>query len=131
MSFDWETYLSLAGDLSKNAGAAPMRESRLRTSISRSYYAAFKTAHNHLRDKENDRNLRSHSPASIHKYVRQCYVDGTIMEKKQIGYKLQGLKTERGNADYEDDYQDLDGQVVYCLRLASEVIKLVKALPTP
>ena len=52
MSFDWSEYLNLAKELANQAIAPANQEAKLRTAISRSYYAAFINARNYLRDKE-------------------------------------------------------------------------------
>ena len=52
MSFNWSEYLGLAQQLAGKAQISATRESRLRSAISRAYYAAFILARNYLRDEE-------------------------------------------------------------------------------
>ena len=48
MSFDWLEYLSLAHELVGLSPGAASHEARLRSAISRAYYAAFKMAFAYL-----------------------------------------------------------------------------------
>ena len=53
MNFDWSEYLNLAQELAGRPTSLSNEEARLRSAISRAYYAAFCKARNHLRDNEN------------------------------------------------------------------------------
>jgi len=49
MSFDWADYLTLAQELADQAASSQSTEAKLRSAISRAYYAAFCKESNHLR----------------------------------------------------------------------------------
>ncbi|MDF0552110.1 hypothetical protein [Kamptonema sp. UHCC 0994] len=50
MKFNWSEYLALAQQLAGKSQISATQESRLRSAISRAYYAAFIQARNYLRD---------------------------------------------------------------------------------
>jgi uncharacterized protein (UPF0332 family) len=50
MTFDWSEYLKLAQELAGQAVSPANKEAKLRSSVSRAYYAAFCKARNYLRD---------------------------------------------------------------------------------
>ncbi len=52
MSFNWSEYLNLAQELAGRSTEPPNQEARLRSSISRAYYAAFCKARNYLLGKK-------------------------------------------------------------------------------
>jgi len=52
MSFDWSEYLSVAQELASGANTSANKEAKLRSAISRAYYAAFILARSYLRDRE-------------------------------------------------------------------------------
>ncbi|MGK7900010.1 MAG: hypothetical protein AB4352_01100 [Hormoscilla sp.] len=52
MSFNWSEYLGLAQQLAGKALISATQESRLRSAVSRAYYAAFIQARNYLRDQD-------------------------------------------------------------------------------
>jgi len=127
MSFDWSSYLSLAKKLSSGEGSALEQEAKLRSAISRSYYAAFKVAHNGLRDRDGDSQLtESNRPKfSIHAHVIGEFEDSRDMKRKQIAFKLKALRQERRKADYSDEYSDIVGQSVHCIKYSSQVLSLL------
>lgn len=49
MSFDWSGYLDVAKELASVALTSANKEAKLRSAISRAYYAAFILARNYLR----------------------------------------------------------------------------------
>jgi len=52
MTFDWSEYLKLAQELAGQTVSPANEEAKLRSSVSRAYYAAFCKARNYLRDIE-------------------------------------------------------------------------------
>ena len=48
MSFVWSDYLDLAKELLGSAVGSPIEEAKLRSAISRAYYAVFNEARNYL-----------------------------------------------------------------------------------
>jgi uncharacterized protein (UPF0332 family) len=49
MMFDWSDYLDLANELAGDIASQTTEEAKLRSSVSRAYYAAFCKARNYLR----------------------------------------------------------------------------------
>jgi len=90
---------------------------------SRAYYAAFCSAHNHLRDKDSDQNIPK--PGDVHGYVRKQFKSSKNKVRREIGEDLARLVAKRNLADYEDDMvalQDLDGETYLALNWSQEVI---------
>ena len=71
MNFDWSEYLNIARELAGQATASFSAEAKKRSAISRAYYAAFCSARNHLRDRDNDQNIPVGGDA--HGYVRKQF----------------------------------------------------------
>ena len=99
MPFDWKQYLDLARELSQpttsNAGT---HEARLRSAISRAYYAAFCHARNYSRDWL--KFVPNHT-ADDHGRLRAFLKDG---KRRGIALKLDQLRQWRNAADYEDSW---------------------------
>ena len=99
MSFGWEFYFDLAGELAKIQPSNPgLSEACYRSSISRSYYAVFNLAKKWLI-------LRGEIiPAEkTHQYVRDQFRESCRRVEKKIGDDLRRLWSERKDADYEED----------------------------
>lgn len=93
--FDWCCYLTLAKDLASDN----TEEARLRSSISRAYYAAFCTARNYLRDVEQ----KAIPDENVHSYViAQFYTLGRRNNGKKLAMELRRLRNNRNRADYDD-----------------------------
>lgn len=52
MRFNWSDYFKLAQELVRQSLRSRIKEAKLRSAISRAYYAAYIKARNHLRDKD-------------------------------------------------------------------------------
>jgi len=125
MSFDWTEYLNLAQELVGQPTSLASREARLRTAISRAYYAAFCESRNHLRDKEG----RQIPPeGTVHRYVRDEFKSSADKLRKQIGHDLDRLRSDRNKADYDDTVTGLDAISKVDLALAGRVISLLAKL---
>lgn len=103
MSFDWREYLTLAEELAGRAKIAPAEEARLRSAVSRAYYAAFCKARNRLRDQERV----EIPPFDVHKYVWGQFKRSGNSGRKQIGTLGDRLKKDRVRADYDDTVSGL------------------------
>jgi len=99
MTFDWSEYLKLAQELAGDDTTSANEEAKLRSSISRAYYAAFCKARNYLRDVENQNIPRS---GQAHTYVCGKFADSYDRTRAKIGTNLKRLKQYRKQADYED-----------------------------
>lgn len=124
MPFDWKQYLDLARELSQpttsNAGT---QEARLRSAVSRAYYAAFCHARNYSRDWL--KFVPNHT-ADDHGRLRAFLKDG---KRRGIALKLDQLRQWRNDADYSDSVtSDLATMATYAV---SEASKLLDLLPPP
>lgn len=103
IDFDWKEYLNLAIELS-----SVDEEAKLRSSISRAYYAAFCTARNYMVD--HDHRIIPYDE-SVHQYVISHYVGNRgstkSKQRKKIAQELKRMKIERQIADYENNKRDL------------------------
>jgi len=98
MSFDWSQYLRLADELAGKGSTPPSQEAKLRSSVSRCYYAAYCTARNHLRDIDRI----PIPPDDTHKFVREKFINSRDTPRKQIGVSLDRLRIARNRVDYDD-----------------------------
>ena len=80
MSFNWSEYLALAQQLAGKAQISATQESRLRSAISRAYYAAFIKGRNYLRDEESI----SIPEQQTHKFVIQQFENNAVLARKAI-----------------------------------------------
>ena len=124
MPFDWKQYLDLARELSppttSNAGT---QEARLRSAVSRAYYAVFCHARNYSRDWL--KFVPNHT-ADDHGRLRAFLKDG---KRRGIALKLDQLRQWRNDADYSDSVtSDLATMATYAV---SEASKLLDLLPPP
>ena len=98
--FDWCFYLTLAQELGRSSDD----EAKLRSSISRAYYAAFCTACNYISCVDRKK-LPGDEP--VHQYVIN-YFSGKIHGSKKnnkrnkIGSELKRMKADRVKADYDN-----------------------------
>jgi len=104
MSFDWTEYLALAQDLAGQRVTPPTVEAKLRSAISRAYYAAFCKARNHLRDREGH---DIPTTGEAHVKVRDIFRDSPYRQRKSIGTTLNRLREDRRKADYDDSIRNL------------------------
>lgn len=124
MPFDWKQYLDLARELSQSTTSnAGTREARLRSAVSRAYYAAFCHARNYSRDWL--KFVPNHT-ADDHGRLRAFLKDG---KRRGIALKLDQLRQWRNDADYSDSVtSDLATMTTYAV---SEASKLLDLLPPP
>jgi len=133
MSFDWSEYLNIARELAGQAMALSSAEAKKRCAISRAYYAAFCSARNYLRDKDNDPNIPVGGNA--HGYVRRQFKTSKDKVRREVGEDLARLVAKRNLVDYKDDIvalRDLDGETYFALNWSQEVISdLSRLTPKP
>ncbi|MGQ9625942.1 MAG: hypothetical protein ACUVV0_03445 [Anaerolineae bacterium] len=125
MSFDWSKYLYLAQELAGQPTSPSGEEARLRSAISRAYYAAFCKARNYLRDEEK---LLVPPGGEAHRYVRDVFRTSSDSLYRRIGHNLARLRIDRNRADYEDFVVGLSSITVIDLKLAKEVISDLSTL---
>jgi uncharacterized protein (UPF0332 family) len=119
MSFDWSEYLDLAQELAGQATGPSSQEAKLRSAISRAYYAAFCSARNHLRDKERH---TIPSGGEAHQYVQNQFKKGGDKVRKKVGENLNRLHIHRKKADYEDRVTKLPATTEYALKVAQRIV---------
>ena len=142
MKFNWVEYLDLAKELayitstistdSETDSKPTISEPKLRSSISRAYYAAFCTARNYLRDILHDPRLSKARTGDIneHQYVSEEFRCNQSKNKKmiEIGNDLSRLRQFRNKADYEDTIYTLEKEVKLSLKLAENIIEKITEL---
>ena len=119
MSFDWSEYLTLAHELAGEVSVPSSRESKLRSAISRAYYAAFCRARNHLRETQPHGIPRG---PEVHKYVQNQFLSSRDPARKKIGTNLERMRDGRNKADYDDSVPGLDEIAEVTLTQSGEVI---------
>lgn len=104
MNFDWSQYLNLAKEFLGQPTSPASQEAKMRSAISRAYYAAFISARNYLQETE------GHSiptTADAHKYVVQQFKQSADRERQNIGRNLEKLRRDRNAADYKNNVPEL------------------------
>ncbi len=130
MTFDWSEYLKLAQELAGDDASSPSEEAKLRSSVSRAYYAAFCKARNHLRNIDKHKKILSETPpkVNVHKYVRNQFKDSTDESHKKIGGDLDRLRVFRNAADYDDLVSGLESTAAMSVKLTQSVISTLNTL---
>lgn len=142
MKFNWAEYLDIAKELaditstisidSETDSKPTIPEAKLRSSISRAYYAAFCTARNYLRDVLHDPRLSKARTGDIneHQYVSDEFIRNKSKNRKMIEIEndLCRLRQSRNKADYEDTIYTLDKEVKLSLKLAENIIEKITEL---
>lgn len=105
--FEWEHYLEVAqewvneSDDSKLQSASDICEAKLRSSISRAYYAAFWNARLYI-EKVDHKYVPE--DGSVHQYMIDYYngkrAGKRTQNRHRIGIELSRMRNERVNADY-------------------------------
>ena len=126
MNFDWSEYLNLAQELAGQTGSPAINEAKLRSSVSRAYYAVFCKARNYLRDVDGDTSIPKTGKA--HRYVISKFKNSMDRRRRQIGVNLDRLRTDRRKVDYDDFVTGLSPMAVMDLRLAQQVNSTLKSL---
>ncbi|MEG3841921.1 HEPN domain-containing protein [Microcoleus sp. herbarium14] len=131
MRFDWSEYLNLAQELAAtNSDSSANSEAKLRSAISRAYYATFCLARNYLRDIEKDPRLsRNNRDINEHQYVAKEFIYHRTRMKNmvKIGENLSKLRELRNKADYQDTY-NCQNSVKNALMLAQNIISALNEL---
>jgi uncharacterized protein (UPF0332 family) len=100
MSFDGKSYLVVAKELIEYSEEHPNKESFIRASVSRSYYALFLVA----RKTMENRGQTVPSSGQAHRHVQQYYNrSGASKIDKKIAKALGDLRDERNYADYDTE----------------------------
>ena len=97
MTFSWADYLNLAQTLLQEASTPPLEEAKLRSAISRAYFAAHCRARNDLRDQEG-RSLPS--GGAVHGVVINRFLRSPDRDRRRVGRCLEQWRIARIEADY-------------------------------
>lgn len=125
MTFDWLEYLELAQELAGQAVSPANEEAKLRSCVSRAYYAAFCKARNYLRDIEG---YSIPSTPEAHTRVRNVFMEGPDRLRKGIGNNLDRLRLDRNKVDYEDFVTGLPSKAIMSLKLTQNVVSTLSIL---
>ena len=125
MTFDWSEYLKLAQELAGQTASPANEEAKLRSSVSRAYYAAFCKARNYLRDIEG---YLIPSTSDAHAYVRDEFKRSPNKLGRKIGWELDQLRTHRNRVDYDDSVAGLPSTATMSLKLTQDVISALNIL---
>ncbi|MBW2622951.1 MAG: DNA-binding protein [Deltaproteobacteria bacterium] len=120
MNFDWQGYLTLAKELGGQPEAKANSESKLRSSMSRSYYAAFQLAKQHLIVK--DGNTKVPDDGYAHSFVPDEFLESHDANRRKIGSNLKRLKTNRNKADYHDNINNVVSLTETSLLMADDTV---------
>ena len=124
MSFDWNDYLTLAQELHQQSSSSNIKEAKLRSAISRAYYAAFIQARNFLL---NQGQLLP-SDGQVHRLVAEQFNLGQDLVWRDVGRKLRVLRLARNRADYDEVVHQLEATARRTLHLSNQVFELLKTL---
>ena len=124
MSFEWLDYLDLAKELYKSSTKSPS-ESKLRSAISRAYYAAFHTVKSYLEEK--DPHLLISQDGKAHIEVINAFKYDSNPKRVQIGEGLNRLKVARTKADYQKKEVNAK-QAESCIEEVGTLIRRLKFL---
>ena len=127
MSFDWHEYLVLARELAGSPTVPSIEEARLRSAISRAYYAAFGRARLHLSAVEGDTGIPATSEA--HQQVGDNFAANPDPLHRLIGEHLRTLRLNRNLADYGPSVRGLSGITRASLEMAYWVLQGIDHLP--
>lgn len=117
MSFNWSEYLSLANELAPRPIDRTTAEAKLRSAISRAYYANHCKARNFLRDCEGHKPRRE----DAHRFVIEKFSNSIDRTRRDIGKDLNRLKVDRIKADYEDEFSGIAAKTEAVLILAEQL----------
>jgi hypothetical protein len=129
MSFPWTRYLDLAKELAGKPVTVEGREAKLRSAISRAYYAAFHHARDYL--------IATNGPlppytSNEHDYVKRWYIERNDRVQRQIGSDLDRLRLDRNIADYADVWRggigELSKTVDLSLMVAARIVGKIEQL---
>jgi uncharacterized protein (UPF0332 family) len=126
MSFDWSEYYQLSRELAGLATDVATPEAKMRSAISRAYYAAFCKARDYLQQAYPDDEFPQ--GADIHYYVPRRFGSSTDKLRKDIADHLQMLRTYRNRADYDGVVRDLNSTTQQALRRANSVLQQLSKL---
>jgi uncharacterized protein (UPF0332 family) len=141
-NFKWKQYFELSLELAgvKNVeeitnitgDKKPRSEAKLRSSVSRAYYAAFCIARNYLRDELDDPRLKKqNNDVNEHQYVANELENSKDKILSKAGKDLSRLRIYRNQSDYDDSIRNIAATAEMSIRLADNVIRSINAKLPP
>jgi uncharacterized protein (UPF0332 family) len=129
MSFDWKEYESFARLLAgKDVPDSQLtKDARLRTAISRAYYASFNLACEFIEDYLQLK-FKDTKSKSIHAKVIYEFSSDTDRDWKDIGADLGRLRDLRVNADYYKEMPKIVNETNLAIMYARNIIKKIDTL---
>ncbi|KYK27645.1 MAG: hypothetical protein HXS48_16615 [Theionarchaea archaeon] len=118
MRFVWSQYLTLAKELAGHSVTAST-EAKLRSSVSRAYYAAFCEARNYLR---NELGYPIPTTGEAHKLVIDNLKTSIEPKLRRVGINLDRLRIDRNKTDYKDSVTGLHSMTKMALMLSEQII---------
>lgn len=121
MNFNWDNYLDLAKELFLTSSSD---EAKLRSSISRAYYAAFNRARKYLKVQH----YQVPRDYTAHEYVINQFRNSQKEDNKywkdwrMIGSDLADLRERRNRADYDDILVNLPKKADFALKASQKII---------
>jgi uncharacterized protein (UPF0332 family) len=136
MTFDGEGFVEVAKDLYDYPSSNPhesIREAELRACISRAYYGVFLKVRYYLIHTKNIRHEELSKNNEDHKNVRLRIREiARINNKAQIGKiihdNLDTLRDYRNDADYKEEFFNLEDNALSALDYAEEILDNLKRL---
>jgi uncharacterized protein (UPF0332 family) len=128
MSFEYEDYFYLAQEIAgKTPSKSANEEARLRSAISRAYYAVFLKAKDYL---EQYTPLIVPNDVSVHSFVREQFFARGRTDGKfaRVGQNLKFLHELRNKADYGDIISELPKKIENVLQKAEDSLKRIGEL---
>ncbi len=126
MRFDWNDYLGLARELANCPRGDDLREAKLRSAISRGYYAAFHHARAYYRNRY-DREPPGAGSGREHQLLPRALRDSQRPHERRAGYDLRQLRRQRRYADYLSSPSPNEWHVARSLHLARDIIDILQA----
>lgn len=126
MSFDWADFLTLAHELSTSPAGDQLREAKLRSAISRAYYASFHHARNYYKARYK-REPPGSGAAREHASLPTALTESGRPNEKQAGRYLSELRRYRRKADYKVSPMPDDWYAIQALQLARDIIDILQA----
>ncbi len=128
MSFDWADYLRIARHLASEHASEWPNEARHRCSVSRSYYAAFCSARDHLVDTGARRFFAK--DRDVHQEVIEAFSQLNTKRDRLVVQNLMRLRRDRNKADYDQaDWPAVEACAKSALGLCQDI--LIRLGPAP
>ena len=121
--YEWNEFFEIAKEFydarNNNPSILARKETMLRNSISRAYYAAYHKALRYL----STHGLNPLSPNESHTYVKDHLDDPVNPNENKISKKLNEIRVRRKKADYDNVYNgNIEKEAEATLKTTSEII---------